>query len=182
MINNKLVQNYTSALFDNAIKNALEDKILEHIKVINTLIQNNQKVKDTLLSPIAKYSDKLEIVELIAKNLDTQSIVKQFLLILLKHSRISILPNIIVLYQELLNKKRHIKIVKVTSSKLLQTEGKSWLQRYLEDILQQQVAINFEHDPTIIGGIIIQYDNIVQDYSLAGALKKINKTLKERII
>lgn len=177
MIDNKLVQNYTSALFENALAAALEEKILVQIKSIDGLIQGNPKIKDIMLSPIAQYQDKLALIESITKNLNTELIVKQLLLILLKHSRLSILPNIVLLYQDLLNKNRNIKIVKVTSSKLLQPDEKIWLQKYLEENFHQKVAINFEVNSTIIGGIIFQYDSIVKDYSIAGFLKKINQAL-----
>ncbi|WP_341763648.1 ATP synthase F1 subunit delta [Candidatus Tisiphia endosymbiont of Beris chalybata] len=177
MINNQLVQNYTSALFENALAAALEEKILTQIKRIDVLIQGDQKIKDIMLSPIAKYRDKLTLIELITKHLNTELIVKQFLLILLKHSRLSILPNIVSLYQDLLNKNRNVKIVKITSSKLLQAEEKNWLKKYLEENFHQKVAINFELNPSIIGGIILQYDSLVKDYSIAGFLKKVNNAL-----
>lgn len=182
MLNNKLIQNYTNALFDNAAKNAVEGKILEELKVIDLLIQNNPKVQETLVSPIVKYADKLVLVELITQNLETEPTVAQFLLTLLKHARLALLPNIIKLYQLLLNNQRNIKMVKVTSSELLGLEEKSWLQKYLEDNFKQHVTITFEDNQALIGGIIIEYDNIVEDYSIAGVLKKINKNMKNVIL
>ncbi|WP_250311847.1 ATP synthase F1 subunit delta [Rickettsia endosymbiont of Oedothorax gibbosus] len=178
MINNKLVQNYTSALFNNALANALEDKIFEQIKIIDQLINDNAQIKEVIFSPIVKNIDKCKIIELIAKNFNVESTVKQLLLILLKHSRMPILSNIVVLYQQLLNKSRNIKMVTITSAKILHSEEKQWLTEHLETDFHQKVAIKFSQNQSIIGGIIIQYDSVVRDYSIDGMLKKIIKTLK----
>ncbi len=178
MINNKLVQNYTSALFNNALANALEDKIFEQVTIIDQFINDNPQIKDVIFSPVVKDIDKCKIIELITKNFSVESIVKRFLLILLKHSRMPILSSIVVLYQQLLNRSKNIKMVTITSAKILHSKEKQWLTKYLEDDFQQKVAINFSQNQSIIGGIIIQYDSIVRDYSIAGMLEKITKTLK----
>ncbi|WP_341749690.1 ATP synthase F1 subunit delta [Candidatus Tisiphia endosymbiont of Sialis lutaria] len=178
MINNKLVQNYTSALFNNALANALEDKIFEQVTIIDQFINDNPQIKAVIFSPVVKDIDKCKIIELITKNFNVESIVKRFLLILLKHSRMPILSSIVVLYQQLLNRNKNIKMVTITSAKILHSKEKQWLTKYLEDDFQQKVAIKFSQNQSIIGGIIIQYDSVVRDYSIAGMLKKIIKTLK----
>lgn len=178
MINNKLVRNYTSALFDNALASSLEDKVLQQITIINQFIEDNSQIKAVIFSPIVKDVDKCKIIEFFTETFNIESIVKRFLLILLRHSRMPILSNIVVLYQQLLNNSRNIKMVKVTSSKSLQTREKEWLTQYLADDFQQKVAINFCQSQSIIGGIVVQYDSIVRDYSIAGMLEKITKTLK----
>ncbi len=178
MSNNKLIQNYTSALFDNALANALEDKIFEQITIIDQMINDNPQIKSAIFSPIVKDVDKWKVIELIIRNFNVESIVKQFLLILLKHSRMPILSSIVVLYQQLLNKSKNIKMVTITSAKILHSKEKQWLTKYLEDDFQQKVAIKFNQNQSVIGGIIIQYDSMVRDYSIAGMLEKVTKTLK----
>ncbi|HJD63552.1 MAG TPA: F0F1 ATP synthase subunit delta [Rickettsia endosymbiont of Sericostoma sp.] len=178
MNNNKLVLNYTSALFDNALANALEDKIFEQVTIIDQFINDNPQIKAIIFSPIVKGIDKCKIIELITKNFNVESIVKRFLLILLKHSRMPILSSIVVLYQQLLNRNKNIKMVTITSAKILHSKEKQWLTKYLEDDFQQKVAIKFSQNQSVIGGIIIQYDSMVRDYSIAGMLEKITKTLK----
>jgi F-type H+-transporting ATPase subunit delta len=178
MISSKLVRNYASALFDNAVSDGLKDKVLEQIVTISQIINDNTKIKNILFSPIVKDIDKLKIIESVEKNLNIDAIVKRFLAILLKHSRMSLLSNIVVLYQELLNKSRNIKMVKIISSKTLNLNEKEWVQKYLENDLQQKVIINFSQDPSIVGGIVIQYDSIEKDYSVAGMLTTVKQTLK----
>lgn len=178
MINHKLVRNYTSALFANALSNALEDRIFEQITIITKIITENPKVKNIIFSPIVREADKLKIIGVIEKTLDIEHILKRFLVILLKHSRAAILPDIVSLYQLLLNNNKNIKMVNITSAKILRPEEKQWIKQYLEDDLQQKVAIKYSENPLIIGGIIIKYDSVIRDCSIIGALEKIKKTLK----
>ncbi|XVN42646.1 MAG: ATP synthase F1 subunit delta [Candidatus Rickettsia vulgarisii] len=178
MIDTRLVRNYSLALFENVDNDLLADKILEQIKIIDGLVQENQEVKNILYSPITEYKDKLQIIESITKNFNIEPIVKQLLILLLKHSRMSVLSNVVAYYQDLLNKSRNIKMVKVTSSKNLQEEEQKWLQKYLEDSLKQKIVINYDNDKELIGGIIIEYDSILLDYSINGVLKKLQKNVK----
>ncbi len=178
MINNKLVHNYTSALFDNALAGGLEDEIFKQISIVNHFVNGNLQIRYVILSPIVKRIDKCKIVELITEAFNIEPIVKQFLLILLRHSSMPILPNIVVLYQRLLNKSRNIKMLEVTFCKSMHSREKEWLIEYLETKFQQKIAASFKQNRSIIGGITIQYDSILMDYSLAGVLKKIMKTLK----
>jgi F-type H+-transporting ATPase subunit delta len=178
MIDTRLVRNYSLALFENIDNDLLADKILKQVKIIDELIQRNQEIKNILYSPIVEHNDKLQVIESITKNLNIESIVKQFLILLVKNSRISVLSSVIVYYQELLNKSRNIKTVRITSSKNLQDEEQKWLQRYLEDSLKQKVLINFNCDKSLIGGVIIEYDSILLDYSITGFLKKLQKNVK----
>ncbi|MCC8417587.1 MAG: F0F1 ATP synthase subunit delta [Rickettsia endosymbiont of Bryobia graminum] len=173
MIDTRLIRNYSLALFENVDNDLLADKILEQVKIIDELIQKNQEIKNILYSPVVEYNDKLQIIELITKNLNIESIVKQFLVLLLKNSRMSALSSVMVYYQELLNKDRNIKMVRITSSKKLQDEEQKWLQKYLEESLEQKVIINFNLDKLLIGGLIIEYDSILLDYSITGVLKKL---------
>lgn len=178
MIDIRLVRNYSIALFENIDNDLSADKVLEQLRSVDQLIQENQDIKNILYSPVAEYNDKFQIMESITTNLNIESIVKQLLVLLLRHSRISFLPNVLACYQELLNKSRNIKMVKVISSKNLQNDEQKWLQKYLEDSLKQKVVINFGSDKSLIGGITVEYDSIFLDYSIAGVLKRLQKNIK----
>lgn len=181
MINQNLVKNYAFALFSLAKEAEAEEKILEQLSIINEAIFNNNswlEIKEILCSPIVNNNSKIQTIESIIKKFNLHNLVENFLLLLIKNSRMAILPFVIPCYFQLLEKSKNIKMVMVTSAKILPTEEKAWVKNYLEEDLKQEVTINFNHDESIIGGLILQYGSIVEDYSIAGTLEKIGKTLR----
>jgi F-type H+-transporting ATPase subunit delta len=92
------------------------------------------------------------------------------------------LYKIVNCYEQFLDDNKNIKIVKVTSSKILEKEDRKMIKQYLEtELLNQKIEIKFDDDSSIIGGILVQYDNNILDLSIAGALKKIEDVTKKAL-
>jgi len=178
MVQNNLVQNYAVALFNNAKSDNIQDKIFEEITIVNSIIEDNFEIKEFLFSPIVNKNDKINVVNSLVKNTKFNKIVNNFLLLLIKNSRTTILSNIVGMFNKLLYESRNIKIVQVISANKLQPKEQEWIKSHIEKELNQKTEILFDIDSTIIGGIVIKYDSMLQDYSIKGSLDKIAKTLK----
>lgn len=179
MNKDNLVQNYAIALFNNAKSDNIQDKILEEITLVNSIIKDNFEVKEFLSSPIVNKIDKVGLINSLVKNTKISKVTENFLLLLIKNSCMSILPNIIEEYNRLLYESNNIKIVQVISASELQPVEQEWVKSNIEKELKQETKISFEIDPTIIGGIIIKYDSMLEDYSIKGSLDKIAQTLQK---
>ena len=177
--NNKLIKNYATALFGSSDSSVLQEKILEQIIIIDQIINNDVQISKFMYSPIVRVIDKISIVTLLIQNFKIQPIIQQFLHVLVKNGHMSIFSSIISRYRKLLNDSKNIKMVELISSKVLNVDEKNWFQNYLEKLLNKKISLNFCHDESILGGIIIQYDSILIDCSIAGALNKITKAAKK---
>ncbi|ARD85948.1 F0F1 ATP synthase subunit delta [Rickettsia bellii] len=173
-----LTQNYAVALFDNAKSDNAQDKILEEVNLVTSIIEDNIEVKELLSSPIVNKVDKIGVINSLVKNIKISKIMQNFLLLLIKNSRTSILADIANTYSKLLYESKNIKIVQVISANKLKPTEQEWVKTNIEKELKQETKINFEIDPTIMGGIVIKYDSILQDYSIKGSLDKIAKALQ----
>ncbi|MFY9589364.1 ATP synthase F1 subunit delta [Rickettsia endosymbiont of Halotydeus destructor] len=178
MTQKNLSKNYAFALFNNGKDNNSEEEIYEQIKVINQAINDNIDIKKVMSSPIIHKLHKIKAIQLLAKTFKINNIVQNFLLLLIKNSRMSILEEIVKIYHQLLDESKNIKAVEVISAKILKSQEQDWAQKYIEEILKQKIDIHFTLEPSIIGGLVIKYDSILQDYSIKGSLEKIAKTLK----
>ncbi|ABV75472.1 F0F1 ATP synthase subunit delta [Rickettsia akari str. Hartford] len=179
MNKDNLIKNYAVALFNNAVVDNIQDKIFEEITAINRIITDNFDIREFLFSPIVNKNDKVNAVNSLAKNIKMSTIVQNFLLLLVKNSRTAILSNIVDTYNALLYESKNIKIVRVISANKLQPKEQEWIKSRIEKELNQKTEILFDIDSTIIGGIVIKYDSMLQDYSIKGSLEKITKTLKK---
>ncbi|HJD55238.1 MAG TPA: F0F1 ATP synthase subunit delta [Rickettsia endosymbiont of Pyrocoelia pectoralis] len=178
MNKNNLTQNYAIALFNNAEIDNITDKIFDEITLVNSLIEDNPEIKEFLSSPIIDKINKVELVDSLVKSIKISTMLQNFLLLLIKNSRTNILSDIVEAYNKLLYESKNIKIVKVISASKLQSKEQEWIKAAIEKELKQETEINFEIDPSIMGGIIIKYDSILQDYSIKNSLAKIAATLK----
>lgn len=178
MTREKLSKNYAAALFNNGRDNNTEGEIFEQIKVINQAIDDNINIKKVMCSPIIHKLHKINAIKLLAKTLKINNMVQNFLLLLIENSRMSILEEIVKIYHQLLDESKNIKAVQVISAKILKSQEQDWLKDYIEEELKQKAEVVFTLDPTIIGGVVIKYDSILQDYSIKGSLEMIAKTLK----
>ncbi|MGX6960327.1 MAG: ATP synthase F1 subunit delta [Rickettsia endosymbiont of Pentastiridius leporinus] len=178
MTQNNLIENYAVALFNNAKIDNIVDKIFDEITLVNSFIEDNFKIKEFLFSPVIDKTDKIKLINSLVKSIKISTMLQNFLLLLIKNSRTNILSDIVEAYNRLLCKSKNIKIVQIVSASKLQPKEQEWIKASLEKELKQETKINFEVDPTIIGGIIIKYDSILQDYSIKNSLAKIATTLK----
>ena len=179
MNKDNLIENYAVALFNNAMVDNIQDKIFEEITAINRIITDNFDITEFLFSPIVNKIDKINVVNSLVKNTKFNKIVNNFLLLLIKNSRTHILSNIVDAYNTLLYESKNIKIVQVISANKLQPKEQEWIKSRIEKELNQKTEILFDIDSTIIGGIVIKYDSMLQDYSIKGSLEKIAKSLKK---
>ncbi|MCC8462713.1 MAG: F0F1 ATP synthase subunit delta [Rickettsia endosymbiont of Ecitomorpha arachnoides] len=179
MNKDNLIENYAVALFNNAMVDNIQDKIFEEITAINRIITDNFDIREFLFSPIVNKNDKINVVNSLVKNTKFNKIVNNFLLLLVKNSRTAILSNIVDAYNTLLYESKNIKIVQVISANKLQPKEQEWIKSRIEKELNQKTEILFDIDSTIIGGIVIKYDSMLQDYSIKGSLEKITKALKK---
>lgn len=179
MNKDNLIENYAVALFNNAMVDNIQDKIFEEITAINRIITDNFDIREFLFSPIVNKNDKINVVNSLVKNTKFNKIVNNFLLLLVKNSRTAILSNIVDAYNTLLYESKNIKIVQVISANKLQPKEQEWIKSRIEKELNQKTELLFDIDNTIIGGIIIKYDSMLQDYSIKGSLDKIAKSLKK---
>lgn len=175
MINHQLIKNYSVALFENAINLGIEEKIFQQSFVLNQIISNNLPLKDLLRSPIVSKQDKMRLITCITEFLKADDILKRFVALLIKNSRITSLDEIVSYYKTLFDERKGIKRVRVTSSKELLSGEQNLIIKTLEHDLKSVVDVEFNYNPHIIGGYLIEYDSRLFDCSIAGVLQNINE-------
>ena len=91
----KIVKNYSQALYSGAKKSKVEDKVLEQITVLGQVVSNSSRVMQALCSPIVDSQIKKKILDLVASKLKFEKTTINFLHILVKNSRFSLILEII---------------------------------------------------------------------------------------
>ena len=175
MDNQRLIENYATALFKAAAQIADQSEVFATLQSIKEVLYDNPKCVVILSAPIVLTRDKLALVDKILGRLSVPLLIKNFLNILILKSRFDILQEIISCYSKLLNQAKGIKLVKITSSTKLTLDEQNQVKADLERLIIGKLDLTFTYDRAIIGGFVVEYDNYLLDSSIMGALARIEK-------
>lgn len=158
-------------------------RVLYELKVSKIVIEEAQAIiaaspelKDALVSPVISKKKKHNIIE----KLFPQEI-QNFLKVLCDYQSMEAIDEIFVAYKNIYNEKNSIleaKLTYVTAPDEVQLDNirKLLMNKYNK----KQVEISLFEDPEIIGGFILETENIETDWSTRGRLNKLQQRLVRR--
>ena len=171
----KIVKNYSQALYSGAKKSKIEDKVLEQITVLGQVVSNSSRVMQALCSPIVDSQIKKKILDLVASKLKFEKTTINFLHILVKNSRFSLILEIIENFTEIIAESKDIKYARISSAYKLGKKELDLISGFLESELGKKIDLETNIDSSLIGGAVIEYDCNLIDCSVSGALDRIKK-------
>ena len=176
---NSTSKSYALALYELAKESSSLDKVEEEIKNFKTLLKDNSEFKEMISSPTIKKEEKKNVIfEIIKKNNFSETI-KKFLGFLTIKNRLFFLDKIIESFLGLVMKNKGELNAKLISSKELSDEEKKKIQSELSKEFKSKLNIDFQHNPDLIGGLMIQVGSVMVDTSIKTKLKKLEKIMIE---
>ncbi len=139
-------------------------------------IANNEQVRELLATPkMAKQSGAEAFVQLCDNKLNDQA--KNLVSMLAENDRLSLLPEMSVIYETLKDEAEGSVEAKVTTAKkLTQAEEKS-IADALKNRLGRNVKLKVSVDEALLGGAIIHAGDLVIDGSIQGRLVKMTSVM-----
>lgn len=137
---------------------------------------SDEQVKNLLGHP------KLEaeaLVDLISPQGDIDPTFRSFLLLLAENRRLALLPDLLALYEQLRAEAERVVHAKVTAAAALDAAALESIKSALAKRFGQDVQVEVEIDPDLIGGAVIDAGDVVIDGSLRGKLKRLETALAQ---
>lgn len=104
--------------------------------------------------------------------------IENFLNLLAEYKRLSILPEIAMLFEEDVAKDQGYLQLSVTSAFPLNADQQAKIEARMKAQLASDVRVSYEDDPAIIGGIIVRSGHWVLDDSVRGRLARMQSALQ----
>ena len=164
-------KSYAVALYELSKENSELNKVEDGVKSLNQLLRESPNFKEMILSPIVAKEDKKNVIFIIADKNNFSKILKNFLGFLATKNRLFFLDKIIESFLNLVSNNKGELKAKIISSKKLSTEEQKKIQKELSEDFKSQLNINYEYDPDLIGGLIIQIGSVMLDTSIKTKLK-----------
>ena len=176
---NSTSKSYAIALYELSKENSELDKVENGMKSLNKLLNESSDFKEMILSPTVAKEDKKNVIFAIADQNNFSQILKKFLGFLAIKNRLFFLDKIIESFLNLISNNKGELKAKLVSSKKLSIEEQKKIQNELSKDFKSPLNINFEYDPDLIAGLIIQIGSVMVDTSIRTKLKKLEKNMVE---
>lgn len=187
MHNKKLINSYAVVIakqIDAYIKSSntdgdskeLEKDLINQLQDARSVINGDMVIFNALTSPLTDKVNKDRFLAIIVDKLTLNSIIAKSLSVIASNNRINLLNDIIDASIRILAEQDQITFIYIVSAKELTHMDQAALKEYLEKLVDTQTKIHYEVEASLIGGLVIQYNDQVIDCSIKGALKKISKS------
>ena len=176
---NATSKSYALALFEISKDNSVLEKTEYEMKNVSKLLSESADFKRFILSPLVTKEDKQNVLFKIAQQNNFSLTTKNFLGFVASKNRLFFLDKIIESFLNLVSKNKGELKAKLISPKKISAEEQKSIQSELSKNFKSQLKINYEYDPDLIAGLIIQIGSVMIDTSIKTKLKKLERSMVE---
>lgn len=163
---------YATALYGFAAETSAEKTVYDEMQLFTAIALSESNLSYALESPALRYDEKKTIINS-AFGGKKSSVTAQFIDFLFEKNRIDFLISTALKFVELYRKKNNIHVARLITATPTNTQTEKKLLQMIEAKTGGTVEFLKETDPKILGGFIIEVDNLRWDASIARRLKEI---------
>ncbi|MEL6385298.1 MAG: ATP synthase F1 subunit delta [Cyanobacteria bacterium J06626_18] len=168
---------YAQALMSLAKDQQLVDRFGEDAQAVLELLGSSQDLQEFLANPLIDGAAKKGVLQQVAGN-DVHPTFINFLKLLVDKGRILFLEAVLKQYQALLRQLRRTVLAEVTAAVELSEDQKSRIRDRVKTMTDaEQVDLEVDLDPDLLGGVIIKVGSQIVDASLRGQLRRLGMKL-----
>ncbi|MDB9525834.1 ATP synthase F1 subunit delta [Oscillatoria sp. CS-180] len=176
IVSMEIADPYAQALMSLAKDQQLEDKFGEDSKAVLDLLNESAELQQFLANPLMEEGAKKGVLDQISGEL--HPLFANFMKLLVDKGRIGFLEPILKQYQDLLRQLRKTVLAEVTSAIELSDEQKDRIRQKVTAMAgAEQVELEVNLDPELLGGVIIKVGSQIVDASLRGQLRRLSMQL-----
>ena len=178
MNNPRLAGRYAKSLLDLAIEQTQLEAVYADVKLLKAIIKANPDFVSVLKSPVINSDKKEQIINSILDGRVGKTIFL-FIQLLIRKTRESKLPEIVMSFLEQYNKLKQIHHVKLTTASPLSAETEQVILGKLRSVSSiEHIELESIVDDDIIGGFKIEVDGKLIDASILSDLNEVRKQFR----
>lgn len=167
---------YAQALFELCSESERCDEVFEELSAAAQIFDENEEFVSLLKSPLIETGEKHEVLEKTFGG-RVSDLVFDFMCLVTDKGRAGYFADICGEFKQLYYKKKNILEVSVVTAMPLSDSLRDKLKDKLAQVTGKNIIMNESVDGSLIGGIIVRYENSEIDSSVRGRLDR----LKEQI-
>ncbi len=171
---------YARGLLETLPKNDHADEIADEIDAVVVLLDKIDGFETLLTRAMLSGEEREQLVERIFSGRVSEP-VEAFITVLARRDRLFVLRAAAMKFRNLLNIRKGLMEVHVTTSKPLSEQRNAELSKTISEQLDSDVILIDHVDPNMLGGIVVRVGDRVFSASLAASIDKLSNRLARRI-
>ena len=170
---------YSLALYELASESNCLTKIEENSHALLELISNNKDFNNLIKDPTVSRDILNQVINKISNSFGLEDLFKNFLSFLITKRRFFYVQQILKSFNEICSEKRGELKAEIKSAKKLTQDEIDKMTQELSDNFKSQIKLNYTHDQSLIGGLVVQIGSTMIDTSIKKKLQQLESRMIE---
>ena len=170
---------YSLALFELAEENNLLSQIEDQSLSMLNLINQNDDFYNLIKDPTINQEDLSKVINIIVEKNKFDTLFKNFLNFLIQKRRFFFIESILESFIETCSIKRGELKAELKSAKNLSSDEITKITELLTKNFSSKIKLNYKHDESLIGGLVVQVGSTMVDTSIKNKLQQIENRMIE---
>jgi len=170
---------YSLALYELATEANMLSEIEDHSSSIINLLAESEDFKSLIKDPTNNKVDQLKAIKKISELYRLNELLTKFLSFLISKRRFFYIDKILKSFIETCSIKRGELKAELTSAKDLTENEIKNIKEELTKNFSSKIKLNYKHDASLIGGLIVQVGSTMVDTSIKNKLQQIENRMIE---
>ena len=170
---------YSLALYELANETNSLLKIEENSQALLNLISSSKDFNNLIKDPTVSRNILNQIIDKISNNFRLEVLFKNFLCFLITKRRFFYVQKILKNFNEICSEKRGELKAEIKSAKNLSQDEINKITQELSNNFKSEIKLNYTHDQSLIGGLVVQIGSIMVDTSIKKKLQQLETRMIE---
>jgi F-type H+-transporting ATPase subunit delta len=175
----EIARRYARAIFGLSEGAAAHARSLAEVQSLTSEITGNAELARVLLTPIHPRHERKSVIHELCDRLGLSVEIRASAEILVEENRLSILPALAAALQQLVDAEAGRVAARVTSARPLDAAAQEQIRAALSRRVAADIAVEFDVDPDLIGGVVARIGDLLLDGSIRTQLAQLGETLKK---
>ena len=170
---------YSLALYELANETNSLSKIEENSQALLNLISSSKDFNNLIKDPTVSRSILNQVIDKISNNFRLEVLFKNFLCFLITKRRFFYVQKILKNFNEICSEKRGELKAEIKSAKNLSQDEINKITQELSNNFKSEIKLNYTHDQSLIGGLVVQIGSTMIDTSIKKKLQQLENRMIE---
>ena len=170
---------YSLALYELASEASVINKVEENSSSFLKLISNSKDFRNLIKDPTLSQEILENVINKISENFNLETLFKNFLNFLILKRRFFYIQQILISFNEICSEKKGELKAEIKSAKDLSQQEINKITEELSNTFKSKIKLNYNHDESLIGGLVVQVGSTMIDTSIKNKLQQIENRMIE---
>ncbi|MCE5244422.1 MAG: ATP synthase F1 subunit delta [Syntrophobacteraceae bacterium] len=182
MKNLVIAKRYAKALFNLALDGGWVGQYGRELDDFVRLLKDFPELAEAIQNPLYPETTRKELFFAVADKADTSPILRSFISLLIEKKRVQHLDEIAEYYHRLIDEHSNVARAQIKAATELDDDIIQDISHTLENMTGKRIVVEFQQDPSLIGGVVAQIGDLVLDGSVKRQLLNFKESLKRGVL